>query len=281
MRAAAPRAVRPEERLFEDPYADLFVSDASLRALMARPWLIRTVGRLIDRYYEGLIGEAVLRNRYTDDALDVALASGVEQVVLLGAGYDSTALRYAAQGLTFFEVDMAETQAHKREVLAAKLAPTDSEIEFVPCDLAAEDLVARMVAHGFAAERPAFVSCLAVSFYLAAGAFDRTMRALAALLAPGSSFVFNYLHREVIDDAGYGGRGARRARRAVARRGEPWVCGLAPAELPAWLRGYGFEVVDHLTGAEMGARYFGAAPPTAIADYISLVTASRVGTVAA
>lgn len=274
MRAVAPQAVRPQDRLFEDPYAALFVQSPALRALMSRPWLIKTLGRAIDRYYAGLIGEAVLRNRYADDTLERALAAGVEQVVLLGAGYDSTALRYAGRAVRFFEVDRADTQCQKRAIVEEHAESTHAEITFVPCDLQTDDLVESLVSHGYDAGRPAVVTWLAVSFYLPEVAVERTMSALGRLLAPRSQFVFNYLHRDVID--GSTSAGARRARRAVARRGEPWIWGMDPAELPIWLGPYGFEATDHLTGAELGRRYFDQ-PPTTIADYISLVTAEPRG----
>lgn len=276
MRVAAPKAVRTQDRLFEDPYAALFVQDPTLRTLMSRPWLIKTVGRLIDRYYAGLIGEAVLRNRYADDVLEEAMSEGVDQVVLLGAGYDSTALRYAGADVRFFEVDQADTQRQKRRILEEHEESALAEISFVSCDLLAEDLAEALVGHGYDPARRALVTWLAVSFYLPEAAVERTMAALAELLAPGSRIVFNYLHRDVID-GGTASAGARRARRAVAKRGEPWLFGMDPVELSTWLARHGFEATDHLTGAELGRRYFGEAPPAAIADYISLVTAEPRG----
>jgi len=272
MRVAAPKAVRPQDRLFEDPYAELFVQDPALRALMSQPWLIKTVGRAIDRYYAGLIGEAVLRNRYADDALEIALSAGVDQVVLLGAGYDSTALRYAGRPVRFFEVDRADTQRQKRAIVEERAASALGEIAFVSCDLLSDDLAEALVGYGFDPARPALVTWLAVSFYLPEAAVEETMSALFRLLAPGSQVIFNYLHRDVIDDS-TASAGARRARRAVAKRGEPWLYGMDPAGLPSWLERHGFEAIDHLTGAELGQRYFGAATPATIADYISLVTA--------
>jgi len=60
-----------------------------------------------------------VRSRYAEDALGEAVASGVRQYVLLGAGLDTFAYRnpYAAEGLRVFEVDHPATQQWKRDRL--------------------------------------------------------------------------------------------------------------------------------------------------------------------
>ena len=61
-----------------------------------------------------------LRNRYAEDQLAAAAASGTAQYVILGAGLDSYAYRCpdALRGLQIFEVDHPSSQAWKRARLA-------------------------------------------------------------------------------------------------------------------------------------------------------------------
>src|SRR5262249_37536643 len=61
-----------------------------------------------------------LRNRYAEDQLATAVASGTAQYVILGAGLDSFAYRCpdALRGLQIFEVDHPSSQAWKRARVA-------------------------------------------------------------------------------------------------------------------------------------------------------------------
>src|SRR5208282_5568085 len=59
------------------------------------------------------------RTRFAEDALAAAVASGLRQLVVLGAGLDTYAYRNPHAGrLRIFEVDHPATQAWKRERLA-------------------------------------------------------------------------------------------------------------------------------------------------------------------
>src|SRR5262245_56108719 len=102
-------------RLFEDPFAEMFVGWRLRRALKlsrlpvvgaALPW------GLVDGHWDGSRGTVAVRTRYIDDALGVALRNGVEQVVILGAGFDSRAYRIPGiERVRVFEVDHPVTQA--------------------------------------------------------------------------------------------------------------------------------------------------------------------------
>src|SRR6476469_6821790 len=105
----------PEARLADDPYglrlalglgAPPRVAAAVVRWLLPmRVWVM---------YMQ-------VRTRILDDILLEFVARGGTQVVLLGAGYDCRALRFAERlaGATVFEVDHPATQGRKRRVLGA------------------------------------------------------------------------------------------------------------------------------------------------------------------
>ena len=58
-----------------------------------------------------------LRSRFSEDELAKAVARGLEQYVLVGAGLDTFAYRNPYQGLRIFEVDHPATQRWKRSLL--------------------------------------------------------------------------------------------------------------------------------------------------------------------
>src|SRR6185369_13037962 len=94
----------PEQRVIDDPWAHLFLTTASRRALAA--WSGSITGRVLRRLGATGTTYVPLRHRFIDDHLVSALDAGAEQVVLLGAGYDMRAYRFADQldGRPVFEV---------------------------------------------------------------------------------------------------------------------------------------------------------------------------------
>jgi methyltransferase (TIGR00027 family) len=226
----------------------------------AEPWIFRDplaatlLGRqareLIDqhRLYPGhrLLSatrvETLCRSRYTEDRLAEAVQRGVDQYVVLGAGLDTFALRSAeAAGPAVFEVDHPASQDRKRQSLSLAGLDLPPRLALVPVDLETDDLVERLVRHGFDPTRPAFVSCLGVSMYLTKATLARTVTALGAL-AEGSELVVDHiLPRESLD------RPARAfvdvALPAVAASGEPWRSRWTSAELTAVLNRHGFATV--------------------------------------
>jgi methyltransferase (TIGR00027 family) len=115
----AAETLRPaDHRLLDDPYARQFVHDPAVRALVQHPLAARgflgALNRLFGAEFHAFI---MLRSRYADDACAAAANEGMDQIVLLGAGFDTTALRMARTAVTVFEVDAPTTLQIKRHVV--------------------------------------------------------------------------------------------------------------------------------------------------------------------
>src|SRR4051794_19454026 len=185
------------------------------------------------------------RSRVAEDALGAAVARGVRQAVVLGAGLDTLALRdpHPGTGLRIFEVDHPATQAWKRERLAQAGLEWPATLTFVPVDFERERLAAALRAAGFRDDRPAFFVWLGVVPYLTREAITSTLGAIAAV--PGAEVVFDYAEPE--DRLAPEGRAPAAAlAERVAAAGEPLVSRLDPAELDRALRGLGFAEVEDL-----------------------------------
>ena len=91
------------------------------------------------------------RTLFFDDAVVGAIDRGVNQVVILGAGYDGRALRFRTPGVRFFEVDHPATQADKRRRLEA-LDIATTGITFVEADFTEPGLDQRLADAGHRAE---------------------------------------------------------------------------------------------------------------------------------
>ena len=247
----------PGERLFEDPLARDFLDGrlGRLADLARVPGIGRVVPALVDRRSPGSRLAVVVRTRFIDDALREALTAGLDQVVLLGAGFDSRAHRIPGIDRTrVFEVDHPDTQAAKRERVRGTLGEEPAQVTYVPVDFARQDLGAELAAAGFRSGARTFFVLEGVVSYLTPEAVDANFRYVAETSGPGSQIAFTYLHRGVIDGS-HQVPGSRQAEARVRAVGEPWRFGFDPAELPAYLADRGLELLEDVSPAEAAPRY--------------------------
>jgi methyltransferase (TIGR00027 family) len=184
-----------------------------------------------------------VRSRYAEDQLASAIARGVRQYVVLGAGLDTYAYR-ASPSVRVFEVDHPATQAWKRSRLEeAGIAIPDS-MTFVAVDFERQNLADELARAGFNMDQPAFFSWLGVIMYLTLEAATQTLRFIAARPS-GSGVTFDYAT----------GTWEPLARR-VARAGEPFRLFFDPVELSKLLRSVGFREIEDLNPEQINARYF-------------------------
>jgi methyltransferase (TIGR00027 family) len=217
-------------------------------------WLGSTIARLVDRRWPGARTSGVARTRLIDDWVAGAVRGGAEQVVILGAGFDSRAWRLPVlSGIPVFEVDQRATSSEKRnQLLAGGLDP--SRIVQVALDFDRDRLGETLARNGFDARRRTVVIWEGVTNYLTAAAVDAVLR-WTGDLAAGSTLAFTYVHASVLNDPS-GFEGAGRILAAVAKTGETWTCGIDPAELRCHLERMGLRLVEDLGADEYRSRYW-------------------------
>ena len=201
--------------------------------------------------------DVIVRARYTEDALQAAVAQGITQYVIVGAGFDSFACRRPAYAshLSIYEVDHPATQAFKRKRLLDCGVPASNLLNFVAADLSAEDLPTALARSSFDPSRPTFFSWLGVTMYLPREANLATLRAIASCAPRGSEVVFTYVD-EVVFRPDYAGTASfRELKAAVASVGESFLSGFDPGTLAALLDGVGLRLLEDVDGDRMVARY--------------------------
>jgi methyltransferase (TIGR00027 family) len=134
-----------------------------------------------------LRASVAMRSRYTEDELGKAIARGVRQYVILGAGLDSFAYRRRdlVEVLRVFEVDHPATQQWKRTRLRELQIELPPNLTFIPINFEQQTLTEALRAGGYRPEEPAFFSWLGVIGYLTEEATFKTLREVVAA-APGS-----------------------------------------------------------------------------------------------
>ncbi len=124
---------------------------------------------------------------------------GMRQVVILGAGLDTRAARFAHPGVRFFEVDQPASQADKLARLAKAEGYPVEAATYVACDFEKDDFLDRLVASGFAADQPALVLWEGVTYYLPEVAVRATLNRIASGLHARSIVIFDHFSKKFVD----------------------------------------------------------------------------------
>ena len=230
--------------------------------------------------------ENILRARYAEDRLHESIGAGVGQYVILGAGFDSFALRHPelAGRLRIFEVDQPGMQALKQERVRRVHGGLPAHVTFVPVDFETDRLHEALGGAGFDPRAPAFFSWLGTTYYLTKDAIRDTLGCVAAAAAPDSRLVLDYLlARHLVPALGL--PLADRLERLVKRLCEPLVSDFAAAELNGEMVRIGFAELDTVPPGEQARRYLqgrrdmaAPAPNFAFALYRRTETDVRTGT---
>jgi methyltransferase (TIGR00027 family) len=252
---AIARAVESEkpadERICYDPYA---------RHLVPR-WMVRVLGFFIMSGYTELRGPGVngfllARERYIDDVLQNFLDEGLQQLVILGAGYDARAYRFnLPERVKTFEVDHPLTQADKLEKVSRIFGKIPEHVRYVPVDFNAQSLSETLLSAGY---DPGLISLFiwqGVTMYLTPEGVDATLAFIVKNAAPGSAVVFDYVYQAVLDGIQKQSE-ISNMRRYRFMTGEGLTFGIPEGTVEAFLRRRGFQQVKDVTSEELKAAYF-------------------------
>jgi methyltransferase (TIGR00027 family) len=241
--------------------AAIFADPLALRILGAdADDLVREAKAEADPFRQRLRWFIAARSRIADDALAAATKRGTRQLVVLGAGLDTTAYRaLPSHDLRIFEVDHPATQAWKRERLAEAGIPLPAALTFVPIDFESATLAAGMAAAGFDPTQQTFFTWLGVVPYLTDDAIFATLGYIAGL-PRGAHVVFDY-----VNPPGSMTESGRRAMHEalsarVAAVGEQLRNHFDSDALHVRLKVLGFRDVEDFGWPEIAARFFPGRP---------------------
>jgi methyltransferase (TIGR00027 family) len=194
------------------------------------------------------------RSRIAEDALSRAVERGVRQIVILGAGLDTFALRspHAARQIRIYEVDQPATQAWKRERLFEAQLELPAWLTLVPVDFEQDDLAERLVSAGFQQNSPAFFSWLGVVPYLTQDAIGRILDYMSSIR--NSEVVFDYM--EPPEASSEALRRLETERTAQLEKiDERSASRFEPAGMAAILRSHGFSDIEDIDFQEIRTRF--------------------------
>jgi len=229
------------------------ILDDPLVVRLLGPAAVQRINTTVESYqtseHRFLRAHVVLRSRFAEDRLAAAVRRGVTQYIILGAGFDTFALRQPdwARPLRILEVDHAGTQAMKRTQLDAAGLDLPKNAAFAAIDLEHESLRDGLLRYQVSLEKPTFFSWLGVTMYINENAIDAVLQSMAEF-PEGSETVLTFAPPPGESPSPFDQR--------AAQLGEPWVSYFTPEALEAKLRGAGFLNLEFLSPEEAEVRYF-------------------------
>ncbi len=242
--------------IFEDSFAIEFISPLR-RRFLKNPVVALLMRSRLYRRFRPVRASVAARSHYTEDKLEKAIAQGMTQYVIMGAGFDSFALRRRdlCEDIRVFELDHPATQKAKKERLSELHIELPKNLEFIPVDFERETIAEVLKRSSYFHELPAFFSCLGTLPFLTRNAISKTLRSLTSVAAPGSEIIFDYR----IPDALISPKDLKRVdknRRFAARHGEPIITLFDPFVLVTEMENLGLELIENLSPNEQNVMYF-------------------------
>ena len=211
-----------------------------------------------ETFMKRIDGSVCMRSRVVEEELARVKKNGIQQLVVLGAGLDSTAYRRTdlTEGLQVFEVDHPSTQAWKRERLEAAKIGIPDNLTFVSFDFEHQTLEQALKAGGVRFDVPTFFTWLGVHMYLTDEAVKSTLGVLGKF-PKVSEIVMDFISPSYVLDGEIAENSVEQLAKVVSQMGEPLKSEYYEHELEALLNMVGFNEVKFLNAGWLVENYLG------------------------
>jgi len=247
----AIETARPcHKRLFSDPYAAAFLTPQQqwIKKASALPLLGPLVVKMVNRRRSGALSAGIARTRYIDELLERCVARGARQLLILGAGFDTRALRLdCIKSLPVIEFDLPETTRFKRSVLEAA-GQLPGHVRYYEADFNKQDLDSLFTEKQIDTNLVTTIVWEGVTNYLTPASVNTIFRVLNTF-PKGSSIIFTYINKLVLESPRLFEATDRLFQRG-SDKDEPRAFGFHPAELPHYLNLFGFSLQEDTSACE-------------------------------
>ncbi len=223
--------------LFLNPITRFILSLTSMR---------RKIYTRLDAEVKGTHEYMFARTEYFDMLFKDALEENVSQIVLLGAGYDTRALRFkeSIKDTRIFEMDAPTTQKEKLRLLRKAKISIPRQLFFVPINFNKESLNDVLPKAGYDRSKKSIFLWEGVTYYLTGEAVKETLASIRNNSGPESSVAFDYFYKSAIERK-TDFYGSKEICEAVSRNQEPFQFGIEDGQIKSFLSEQGFEVISH------------------------------------
>lgn len=232
--------------ILEDDYIGWFFDDSVAQSLQENSLNIGVEPTNdAQKFQQVAYWYTILREKYGDEIITTAIASGCKQLLLLGAGYDTRFFRISSiqkSTVATFEVDLPKTIEDKQKYLIEKLGQIPQELILIPLDFNHDNL-SNLFRYGFDRTLATVYIWQGVSYYLPKESVSQVLDFIKLQMTPDSVLVFDccsplmtFKNDQV--------PGVEASIDKLAEIGEPYLFGMYGDEMKAWLEEKGFQDIE-------------------------------------
>lgn len=253
-------------RLYDDPYAQEMYPGSTLSAWIGRDTLLN-----IYRWFQpGMFEIITLRTKWIDEAI---LASPFDQLLILGAGYDTRGYRLdLSDGFVTLEVDQPDVQNRKLKNIR-RIAQTDEKVasrmeksttgptvEYVSIDFNTDCVRAKTILEPTSLDgsKPTIVTLEGVTQYIPDTSTATTLKQVHGLFPEESLLLISYVPDALYD---YTNKSPQQVKQLntllelVKWSNEPWITSWSPESFASFLKDCGYAVVSDVSVEELNDQY--------------------------
>ena len=211
----------------------------------------------MENLFPGLSSSIIARVRYFDDYVKKYIDNGIEQFVILGAGYDTRAYRIEElkEISRFLKFDHPHTQSFKIEKIREIFASNSFNVTYVPVDIETQQLGHQLLKNGYNPTKKTLFILEGLSMYITQESFENTLTFISKESKAGSSIIFDYYPKSVIDGTCKQEIG-KNIRNFVIKQGEPLQFGIEDDKIEEFLTNQGFKDIQVIDSKNYKNLYF-------------------------
>lgn len=226
-----------------------------LSLLLKQNWIRRIYNKKTSP--KGIYEYTIARTKYFDSIFHRAVQNEFEQILVLGAGFDSRGIRFLSEksNTKVFELDVPKTQNAKIGQFKKRKIEIPSNIVFIPIDFNKESLTEKLMDYGFKKEKKALFLLEGLIMYLNEQAIDSTFQIIDEFSAKKSEIVFDSIYLSVLrkENLYYGEADIYNF---VSKAGEGWTFGIEKGKFDSFLNKYHFSIIESMNSEKLEKRYF-------------------------
>ena len=245
--------------LFKDDYLSWFFDESIVRYWQKNPLNLDIEPKDEDEQFQRIAYWYIaLREKHGDETIAKAIASGCQQLLLLGSGYDTRFFRLPCipeNSITTFEIDLPKTIENKHNCLVKQLGTIPHNLSLVPLNFN-DDNLSQIAEYGFDNKVPTVYVWQGVSYYLSQESISHFLDFIRSQMTPSSVFVFDccspwmtFKNDRVPGIISHVDR--------LKEIGEPYLFGMESDEMATWLKSKGFRDIEICQQDDLEARYLG------------------------
>lgn len=243
---------RPQYK--SDDYVSLIIMNSLIKFFIKFPVIKRC---MINNFVSGMYEYVISRTKYIDETVKAALLDGTEQILILGAGFDSRGIRFrdTANRTKIFELDAPATQNAKIERYKEKGVNIPNNLIFIPIDFDKQSISDRLSECGFERGKKSLIVMEGLTMYLQPESIDNLFNILNDFTGEGSRIVFDFIYTSVLNHKNLY-QGEKELVESTSKNGEKFCFGLEKENVAEFLAQYGFEILDISDSSALEDRFF-------------------------